>query len=1315
MCIGWNARGIVLTTLARSLEILENEFHWAVLLIQEFSRSTPVPEEVAGHKILCEPSSGGQSRRTCVVVHRDYRACVLGTPIFDHHAAAVGMRAPSGGTFWLISAHLDPQRAIHLYQHSLDILEKLFIAAPMGSTIIASIDANDSIALPETEPTSTVGPYTVGFASRKGILLRTLLSEYGVVAANTWTHTASGDATCYYDGKYEPKQIDYMGVGMDLPHRGYSCRVGETMASKSDHKPLILRIFAGRTAPTVSRNLSTPFTNKPIGWKMKSSTYFSDLVDDLLPVGSHRYTAAHRPDPQDPAAHTIYTDGHFRKRSRNIRVTCAWGFVVYSTEAQEVHACCGPVCLCSTNPLYLGATKRTNNTGEVSAMIESLIWILVNFAEQSSSFHFIVDSSYVLNIVTERCQAKHNVMITSIMKYLWDRVRLRHRITIAWVKLHTGVFGNERADALAGMGDQAYPACPHRIAAHPRPCHHLLDPGFITFLCTQAMPTDEIHYHSSSRPRSQIDTDGRLLLQNPIVHYVHPAAAATLTHDRYLLPVVDSDDDEDTSPDAMLFHHEDRHDDSGAAVVSLSRLAVGVAKCARSHGSVPRRGRPRLPAGHPLIVSLKNISISRSAETDASVRHMLGIRLVELKHAVVKEEFELRIAEYQTRGSADRFASVAPRRVHTIIDSAGNHFVRDPDILETVYKFYRDLYGDPDSYNELPAWIWQRFSPSSLSTLPRLDGYLVRKGLNRLASGKTCSKFDMVVAEMLSDLPDELLDLLADVYRYRIMNHHSEDDDELFDQHEATLIAKFFGAVRVKDYRPIAVLSVFLKLYFIILGELCGLRDLPVSKYQFAFRKGYQGHEIVSILRFLVEKSLEFDEPLMVFDGDIHKAYDKVRHTHWLRSHQKRNIPRVITAAWIREVRRGKVGFRLPGLPLSELVPRERSMIQGDPTAPDNFNLFLDDAIEIFVKRCQQYDWGYPIDNDPLTPPQPSKKAKINRERLPILVYADNYWLLANTLEMLGNMVQCWHRVLRGFDCHVVLAECVWATTLRDNVRLRLCVDGHVFHRVPRAEGFKVLGSQVSFDQSAAAAMRRCFANAWTAFQKHRAVLCCRRAPLARRFTLLDRFVKPAALFGAGSLNLTRHQLQQYRGLHRRMLRKIVGVQRPEDMTLADYMHHVNFVVSRYAESFGTVWWDEAALKAVYTWAGHVGRMSIYNPERLVYRALVHRNRQYLLHLERTHGNQCHGHRIHTWRWERALYGFYGSEWVAQTINNDCWLDSFQKWLWWRTHDFNAQKLKHDRGTKRFKIDLTLALSSVVPDLSSSSSTSSETSDSNGS
>ena len=70
---------------------------------------------------------------------------------------------------------------------------------------------------------------------------------------------------------------------------------------------------------------------------------------------------------------------------------------------------------------------------------------------------------------------------------------------------------------------------------------------------------------------------------------------------------------------------------------------------------------------------------------------------------------------------------------------------------------------------------------------------------------------------------------------------------------------------------------------------------------QYAFRKSYQAHEIVFILRNLVEKAIEWNIPVFVLAGEIHKAYDNTRHFHIVASLQEKGVPRILVAAWMRE------------------------------------------------------------------------------------------------------------------------------------------------------------------------------------------------------------------------------------------------------------------------------------------------------------------------------------------------------------------------------------------------------------------------------
>eukprot|EP00973_Karenia_brevis_P041649 5763634-Karenia_brevis.AAC.1 len=58
------------------------------------------------------------------------------------------------------------------------------------------------------------------------------------------------------------------------------------------------------------------------------------------------------------------------------------------------------------------------------------------------------------------------------------------------------------------------------------------------------------------------------------------------------------------------------------------------------------------------------------------------------------------------------------------------------------------------------------------------------------------------------------------------------------------------------------------------------------------------------MLRQAIEKGLEWDHPLYVFDGDIFKAYDHTRHSRILDALLKRGVHKALAIAWVREIRR---------------------------------------------------------------------------------------------------------------------------------------------------------------------------------------------------------------------------------------------------------------------------------------------------------------------------------------------------------------------------------------------------------------------------
>ena len=77
--------------------------------------------------------------------------------------------------------------------------------------------------------------------------------------------------------------------------------------------------------------------------------------------------------------------------------------------------------------------------------------------------------------------------------------------------------------------------------------------------------------------------------------------------------------------------------------------------------------------------------------------------------------------------------------------------------------------------------------------------------------------------------------------------------------------------------RPISILPTIFKMYSAVLWKLVEDFVEPISKYQFALKPKHQAADVIFILRMLIEKANEWDQPLYIMDADLPKAFDNVR------------------------------------------------------------------------------------------------------------------------------------------------------------------------------------------------------------------------------------------------------------------------------------------------------------------------------------------------------------------------------------------------------------------------------------------------------
>jgi ribonuclease HI len=137
----------------------------------------------------------------------------------------------------------------------------------------------------------------------------------------------------------------------------------------------------------------------------------------------------------------------------------------------------GPVITDSNSPFFLGAALHTNNTGELTALGEAIIWLISNWKPLCESIYTPLknivihsDSNYAINAIIGTESGPSNIQLYSRIRQLL--LEFKHSLqpynlaengvssipmtaptfSIRKVKAHAGIKGNEKADVLAQMG-----------------------------------------------------------------------------------------------------------------------------------------------------------------------------------------------------------------------------------------------------------------------------------------------------------------------------------------------------------------------------------------------------------------------------------------------------------------------------------------------------------------------------------------------------------------------------------------------------------------------------------------------------------------------------------------------------------------------------------------------------------------------------------------------------------------------------------------------------------------------------------------------
>ena len=315
----------------------------------------------------------------------------------------------------------------------------------------------------------------------------------------------------------------------------------------------------------------------------------------------------------------------------------------------------------------------------------------------------------------------------------------------------------------------------------------------------------------------------------------------------------------------------------------------------------------------------------------------------------------------------------------------------------------------------------------------------------------------------------------------------------------------------------------------------------------------------------MTEKCNEWAIPLCIFDGDIRQAYGNVLHKHVLHGVLHAGVSRLVAAAYLRELRRMRSRFVLDKNTKTMAIRKTKALLQRDPMAPRVFNQVVDLPAQEFLVLCDQEGWGVRLDGG---------------EKLALILYADNFWVLSQDPSSFPEMTQAWLQILRKYGFDIAIEEASWTCNLAGNLKLPpVILDGKTVERRSRHEGFKVLGTMHTANGKQNEELKMREQRFWKAFWKYETILCCHSAPLLHRVRFLNLIFCPVYLWCAGSWHLTRAQLTNIAGMRQQMRRNIVKLQRHDGESDKHYFSRKAGILKRLDARHGLPSWFTTGLQ----------------------------------------------------------------------------------------------------------------------------------------
>lgn len=213
------------------------------------------------------------------------------------------------------------------------------------------------------------------------------------------------------------------------------------------------------------------------------------------------HTTIHGPPLPPPEGWWVATDGSGQSRGEGDRYA-GWGAVVFRMPLVgdlPDYVLHGPVVTQEWDHLWMGARESTNNTGELMAIGEAMIWLRDEAPDNGTTpVTLRFDSYYAANMAQGIWDPKSNEELVAQVRKLTMDVEAKRVILWEHVYGHTGALDNELADRAADSGAKGKVGQASSRWTAPPPVTPLMDPNDTEYCrkCGELVPKREHVWHT---------------------------------------------------------------------------------------------------------------------------------------------------------------------------------------------------------------------------------------------------------------------------------------------------------------------------------------------------------------------------------------------------------------------------------------------------------------------------------------------------------------------------------------------------------------------------------------------------------------------------------------------------------------------------------------------------------------------------------------------------------------------------------------------------------------------------------------------------